>query len=139
MATKRSAKGTNADLVLRALRDAAAPLSAYDLLERLGPQGIVSPVTVYRALDRLIAEGSAHRLETLSAYIASPAAGTEGADPAGFAICDCCGSVEALVDPSLEARLAADAAARRFTPRRMTVEVHGVCADCGDGGREPGP
>lgn len=128
---KRNAKGLNEALVLEALKAADRPLSAYDLLERLSERGIASPVTIYRALERLVAAGSAHRLETLSAYIAAgDAAGHAGREPAGFAICDDCGSVEPLVVPDLATRLAADAAARRFTPQRMTVEVHGRCGDC---------
>lgn len=127
---KRSAKGSNASLVLRSLMEADRPLTAYDILDRLAPFGLGSPVTVYRALERLVADGKAHRLETLGAYIVVTPDDRSTTPPAGFAICDGCGGVELLVDPDLRARLVAGAAARRFTPRRLTVEVHGLCGDC---------
>lgn len=127
---RRTGRGSNAELVLQALRSSDRPLSAYDLLGRLAPRGLASPITIYRALDGLVSNGSAHRLETLNAYIAVAVEKAAGHDPAGFVICDDCGSVEPLVDPDLAARLAADAAACRFTPHRMTVEVQGLCGDC---------
>lgn len=135
----RKARGSNAALVLQALKAADRPLSAYDLLDQLGPRGISSPVTIYRALERLVAEGRAHRLETLSAYIPGAAAGDALGEPTGFAICDGCGGVEPLLDADLPARLATEAAARRFTPHRVTVEVHGICDACSSGRRSGAP
>ena len=43
----------NQELVLGTLAHAAAPLSAYDILDKLRDEGLRAPLQVYRALDKL--------------------------------------------------------------------------------------
>ena len=59
----------NHERVLRALRQAARPMTAYEILDVLGPFGISSPPTVYSALNRLLEDGLVHRLESINAYV----------------------------------------------------------------------
>ena len=59
----------NQDLVLRTLNGADAPLSAYDILDRLRDDGLRAPLQVYRALEKLIEQGLAHRLESINAFV----------------------------------------------------------------------
>src|SRR5271166_4024759 len=77
------------------LAGAERPLSAYDVIDALRGQGRLAPPTVYRALQKLIDEGLAHRLETRNAYVAcqhgDPSAGHGHAHRAGFMICRVCG------------------------------------------------
>jgi Fur family zinc uptake transcriptional regulator len=63
----------NARIVLEALRRADQPVKAYGLLEQLQEEGISAPMTVYRALDRLIADGLVRKIGALNAFIALPA------------------------------------------------------------------
>ncbi len=58
------------ELVLKTLRKSSKPLSAYDLLERLKPQGIQAPPVIYRALNALVKEGTVHKIKELSAFVA---------------------------------------------------------------------
>ncbi len=50
--------------------DAGRPVSAYEIIDSLRDKAILAPQTVYRSLDRLIASGAAHRLESLNAFVA---------------------------------------------------------------------
>jgi len=44
-------------MIVEALRDVGRPVSAYELIEELRDKASLAPQTVYRSLDRLIAEG----------------------------------------------------------------------------------
>lgn len=59
----------NQSLVFEALSQAEAPLSAYMLLAKLKGTGLRAPIQIYRALDKLMAYGLAHRIESLNAFV----------------------------------------------------------------------
>ncbi len=123
----------NQDLVLKTLNAADTPLSAYDILDRLRSEGIRAPLQVYRALEKLVDGGLAHRLESLNAFVccanAERHARTGGT--AAFAICEDCGHVDEFADEVVEQRLKDWAAAHGFAPTRTTIELRGHCKDCG--------
>ena len=66
-------------MIVEALKSAGRPVSAYEIIDQLREQAVLAPQTVYRALDRLIASGSAHRLESLNAFVACAHATHAGA------------------------------------------------------------
>lgn len=115
-------------LVAATLQEAARPLSAYDIIDRLKGQGFSSPPTVYRALARLVEAGLAHRLESLNAFV-SCAHGSHGG-AAMFAICDSCGEVDEFDQGDVVKRLKKWAKGARFAVRTMTLELRGRCAEC---------
>ena len=125
------------------LAGAKKPLSAYDVIDALRGQGRLAPPTVYRALQKLIDEGLAHRLETRNAYVAcqqgesacSPGHGH--AHRAGFMICRVCGKAEEFGDAEVEALLARTAARSGFAAERVAIEIQGLCADCGGAAVHP--
>jgi Fur family zinc uptake transcriptional regulator len=120
----------NEALVFGALRKSDQPMSAYALLDNLRDDGLRAPVQVYRALDRLVEFGMAHRLESLNAFVACNHPDCDDAGQTAFAICDSCGKVTEFTDPALETRLADWANRASFVPNRTTVELRGHCADC---------
>jgi Fur family transcriptional regulator, zinc uptake regulator len=85
------------------------------------------PPTVYRALEFLERRGLAHRIASLSAYVACSHDRAEHA--AAFLICDCCGAT-AEVPAGAGAQLAGSAGDLGFVIQRATVEAHGLCARC---------
>src|SRR3989344_7717300 len=57
--------------VLELLLAAGEPVKAYDLIARFGEDGQpAKPPTVYRALEFLERKGLAHRIASISAYVA---------------------------------------------------------------------
>lgn len=60
----------NEQLVYDALRQSRTPLKAYDLLEELQDHGLRAPMTIYRALDALIAKECVTKIESLNAFVA---------------------------------------------------------------------
>ena len=125
----------NHEVVFAALRKTGRPLTAYELLDRLRPQGVSAPPTIYRALDRLINDGRAHRLESLNAFVACvhPHHGAS----AMFSICDDCGAAEEFADTSVNKRIAGWAKGTGFTLNRVILEIHGKCNGCASD-RKPG-
>lgn len=114
--------------VLELLLTAGEPVKAYDLIASYGVDGeAAKPPTVYRALEFLERQGLAHRIASISAYVACQAG--EGAHAAAFLICDCCGATEEVETSPLFnlARIAGDAG---YELSRVTVEGHGLCAPC---------
>lgn len=115
-------------LISDALRDAGRPVSAYEIIDSLRGKATLAPQTVYRSLDRLIASGAAHRLESLNAFVACSHAVHKGS--AVFAICDRCGGVLEFDEPKALAALGDWAETAGFTLRQMTLELRGTCVRC---------
>jgi Fur family zinc uptake transcriptional regulator len=120
-------------MIVDALRGAGRPVSAYEIIDQLRGKATLAPQTVYRALDRLIASGTAHRLESLNAFVACAHLNHDGA--AVFAICDDCGTVTEFEEPRAVAALAAWAKKEKFHTRAMTLELRGRCAVCANSAR----
>src|SRR5690606_39580833 len=57
--------------VLEELAESHAPVGAYEIVDRLKKGGDSTPaMSVYRALDFLVGEGLAHRIESRNAFLA---------------------------------------------------------------------
>lgn len=117
--------------VLEALLASHIPASAYDLIERLSDDGRVrAPISIYRALDFLVENGFAHRIESKNAYVACD----RGADCAGeatlFLICDNCGAAAEASSEALGKLVGKETQRLGFSPRLRVLEVRGLCARC---------
>ena len=116
--------------VLELLLAAGEPVKAYDLIARFGVDGqAAKPPTVYRALEFLERKGLAHRIASISAYVACTAdADDSRAHAAAFLICDCCGAAEEF-EPDFSSQLAA-AEHAGYQVSTITLEARGRCAAC---------
>jgi len=121
--------------VYEALRQAGRPVSAYELIDAVRADGISAPPTVYRALNKLIGLGLAHRLESLNAFVAC-AHGDDHQGSVVFMICDACGETQEVLDHSLEQLLQQASDSQRFHMQQATVELRGHCASCESAGPE---
>ncbi|MDP1731352.1 MAG: Fur family transcriptional regulator [Devosia sp.] len=123
----------NQGLVLHTLNHADAPLSAYDILDRLRDEGLRAPLQVYRALEKLIGQGLAHRLESLNAFVCCADAGAHArkTGTTAFAICADCGRVDEFADVVVDQRLKDWASEQGFKAARTTIELRGLCRECG--------
>lgn len=111
--------------VLEILCASQRPLGAYEILEQMGSD---KPPTVYRALEFLLAQGLAHRIESLNAFVGC--SHPEHPHASQFLICRDCGVVSELEDPALGQRLDRTLASRGFQADSQVVEITGRCASC---------
>jgi Fur family zinc uptake transcriptional regulator len=126
----RRAPGRNQQLVLDALAQARKPLSAYDLLNLLRDAGLRSPLQVYRALDRLIADGSVHKIESTSTFAVCSHENCGAQGHAIFAICTQCGATLELHDQKLDLLLRELSSRNHFSTQSTVVELSGLCNAC---------
>ena len=120
----------NQELVLGALSAAPGPLSAYDILDKLRADGLRAPLQIYRALEKLVDRGLAHRLESLNAFVACADMHCHRKGLIAFAICESCGKVDEFADAVIEERLGSWAKNDGFKVERTTMEIRGRCSDC---------
>ena len=117
--------------VLEILLQDHRALGAYAILDKLREDGFGSqPPIAYRALDFLVANGLAHKIERLNAFIAC--ADTNHAHTPAFMICRLCDNVAEAQSSS--GSWALDDAARTtgFRIERTVVEAEGICPACVD-------
>lgn len=120
----------NQALVMGALSQSDSPLSAYTILDQLRDDGFRAPLQVYRALDKLVEFGLVHRLESLNAFVACRHPGCDAHQTIAFMICETCGQVNEISDPSLADRLKKLASKAGFALKKSTVELRGLCSNC---------
>lgn len=100
-------------------------LGAYDILDVLRAEGRpAQPPVAYRALDFLVAQGLAHRVERVNGYVACARPDDDHA-PA-FLICRRCAAVEEAAAPPL------GDLAPGFAVEAASVEAEGLCPGCAD-------
>jgi len=121
-------KASNSDIVAATLRKAGRPLTAYEVLNALKDVGVSGPPTVYRALDKLIADGRVHRLDSLNAFVLCTH--SHDNDAAAFAICDDCGTVSEFSTAKLSKEIMQWARKARFSVALANLEIHGRCTRC---------
>lgn len=116
--------------VLEALLASHQPLGAYELIDRLAKGGArPAPITIYRALDFLRAQGLVHRIESRNAFIAC-VHNHESGDPVVFLICEKCGAVGEAASAAVADTIRTASRTAGFTPKTPVIEISGVCAHC---------
>jgi Fur family zinc uptake transcriptional regulator len=130
MPPEQPALTKNQSVVLSVLKRADTPMTAYEILglDEVRKAGLKAPLTIYRALDKLMAAGLVHRIESINAFFACARSPHPG--PSGFAICDNCRKTVELTLTDCEAHLTENARRAGFQVDAMNVEMHGRCAEC---------
>ena len=106
-------------------------LGAYAILDLLRDAGFGSqPPVAYRALDFLVDNGFAHKIERLNAFVACTHPGATHS-PA-FMICRVCEAVAEAHSTPAKGALGDAARAAGFQIERTVVEAEGVCPACAD-------
>ncbi|MDE3078524.1 MAG: transcriptional repressor [Paracoccaceae bacterium] len=114
---------------LEILLESHRAMGAYDVLDRLAAEGFgKQPPVAYRALDFLVEQGFAHRINRLNAFTACVHPGEDHA--AAFLICRECSAVAEAPAARVRAALDACGAEIGFTVERATVEALGLCPAC---------
>lgn len=115
--------------VLEILLEDHRALGAYDVLQRLAAEGFGNqPPVAYRALEFLVDQGLAHRIQRLNAFAACSHPGADH-QPA-FLICRTCAQVAEAAAEAPLAALSETAAESGFTIERTSIEAIGLCPAC---------
>lgn len=124
----------NQKLVLDLLQSSKRQMSAYDILDKLRPQGLKAPLQVYRALDKLMEWQLVHKLESLNAFVScnhnACHSANHGSDMTAFTICDDCGDVTELASLAVSDLLAQQVGKKGFQISQTAIEIKGVCRRC---------
>jgi Fur family zinc uptake transcriptional regulator len=122
--------GVNESDVRNILAKANKPLSAYDIIPLMPKRHghTVAPVTVYRALNHLVAHGLVTRIESRNAYILCSHP-LENHDCLFF-ICRGCGSATETPDATISKLLRKEAEDLGFGINRQILEITGLCKAC---------
>ena len=117
--------------VLEILLQKNKAIGAYEILDLLREAGFKNqPPVAYRALEFLVQNGFAHKIEQLNSFIGCMHPGKDHS-PA-FMICRNCDSVseeEALTRNFSVSQIAAKAG---FTVEKAVIEARGLCHSCAD-------
>lgn len=107
-------------------------LGAYEVLERLAEGGFGSqPPVAYRALEFLVENGLAHRIQRLNAYTACTHPGDDHSPV--FLICSSCKSVAEAPAENVLAAMSDAAQDMGFTVAQSSIEAVGICPACTEG------
>lgn len=118
--------------VLEILLEAHRAMGAYEVLERLAADGFGNqPPVAYRALDFLVEQGMAHRIQRLNAFTACMHPGEAHAPV--FLICRSCNAVAEAEALPVRTTLERAADGMGFSIERSTVEAVGLCPRCRGG------
>jgi Fur family zinc uptake transcriptional regulator len=115
--------------VFAALAEGGAPLGAYDLVERLGRERRIAPISVYRALDFLIEAGLIHRIATRNSYLPCHHSHAPH-ETTVFLVCTRCGGVDEVASPEVARGIDGTATAAGFRADHGSVEIAGECRSC---------
>jgi Fur family zinc uptake transcriptional regulator len=115
--------------VLEILLERHRAMGAYEILDVLRAEKLGSqPPVVYRALDFLMSNGFAHKIERVNAYTACTHIGVEHA-PA-FLICTLCDAVVETQSEMSKEVLSRAANDTGFAISRVVIEAEGQCPKC---------
>jgi Fur family zinc uptake transcriptional regulator len=103
-------------------------IGAYEVLDRLAAKGErLAPISVYRAIDALVAAGIVHRFESRNAFFACHA----GHDMRQLVLaCETCGRIAEVGGDKVFLAIDAAAGSAGFSTKGAVVEVKGLCAAC---------
>lgn len=122
--------GRNEDLVYQLLTETSTPMSAYDILDALRPEGLRAPLQVYRALTKLIDKGAVHRIESINAFVACSQHDCGSHATSIFMLCTECDTAHEFSDPALATAMDGLCGDRDFSATRKLVEITGICGRC---------
>ena len=115
--------------ILNSVAQSHSAVGAYDIIERMAEHGPrPAPITVYRALDFLLAHGLVHKIESRNAFVAC--SHSHEGRPAALLICETCGTVSELDAPEVFERITEKAKAQKFSPAHTMIEMSGTCGSC---------
>lgn len=130
MARPSTLSAPSQELVLKALRKSKAPLTAYNLLEKLKSTGIKSPPIIYRALEALVKSGAVHPIKALNAFVACNCASDHSHALSVLTVCKGCERVEELHNHAVIDHLTKLRKMDVRLPEHAVIELPVICSSC---------
>lgn len=118
----------NQAMVYDALLSLGRSAKAYELLELLRPQGVNTAPTIYRALSELTRKNLVRPVHCTRTFTARPIT-QPFTKHSILMVCEACGHVDTIENPSLQHALEDNASQAGFTPREKVVEILTLCPD----------
>lgn len=118
--------------VLELLLRRDAPVKAYDLQEEMRSDNKrIAPTTIYRALDFLIEQGFAHRINALNAFVACCDAQSKNDmhEPL-MLVCSACEKSAEINDPAVWESINNSLRRSGTAFHSGAIEIQGLCATC---------
>ena len=127
---KQNILSKNQQIIFDLIDKSSEPLKAYSILFNVQKKGIKAPLQVYRALDKLVAIGKIHKIESRNAFIACQNSSCQISKATAFSICESCEQVSEISNTKLSKYLSnfADETGMKFT--KYNLEFFGLCKKC---------
>ena len=127
---KQNILSKNQQIIFDLIDKSSEPLKAYSILFNVQKKGIKAPLQVYRALDKLVAIGKIHKIESRNAFIACQNSSCQISKATAFSICENCDQVSEISNTKLSKYLSnfVDETGMKFT--KYNLEFFGLCKKC---------
>jgi Fur family zinc uptake transcriptional regulator len=119
---------TNTEIVLNIIKKTSKNLTAYEILERLQKIKKTQPMTVYRALDKLIEEGKIHKNNINKTFVLCKHDHREDENTT-LAICNKCGDTEEL-ESNLFFEILSKKPIKNFNLSNFSMQIIATCKGC---------
>ena len=119
---------TNNEIVLDIIKKSKVHLTAYAILEKFQKIKKVQPMSVYRALNKLIENGQIHKSNQNKTYILCNHSHAKDHNPS-IAICKKCGDTEELKS-DLFASILKKYPIKKYDFSNFELEVSTLCKGC---------
>ena len=127
---KQNNLSKNQQIIFDLIDKSSEPLKAQSILFNVQKKGIKAPLQVDRALDKLVAIGKIHKIESRNAFIACQNSSCQISKATAFSICENCEQVSEISNAKLSKYLSnfADEAGMKFS--KYNLEFFGLCKKC---------
>ena len=127
---KQNILSKNQQIIFDLIDKSSEPLKAYSILFNVQKKGIKAPLQVYRALDKLVAIGKIHKIESRNAFIACQNSSCQISKATAFSICESCEQVSEISNTKLSKYLSnfADKTGMKYS--KYNLEFFGLCKKC---------
>ena len=120
----------NQQIIFDLIKKSNEPLKAYSILSNVQKKGIKAPLQVYRALDKLVAIGKIHKIESKNAFMACQNSKCQVAKATAFSICENCEKVSEIKNSKLFEYLKDFNDKSGMKYKKYNLEFFGVCNEC---------
>ena len=120
----------NQQIIFDLIKKSNEPLKAYSILSNVQKKGIKAPLQVYRALDKLVAIGKIHKIESKNAFMACQNSKCQVAKATAFSICENCEKVSEIKNSKLFEYLKDFNDKTGMKYKKYNLEFFGVCNEC---------